>query len=184
MAKAIGMRLSKGVSHPADSKFFGDPTIPGAWANDFDGDTIFLAQIRLDEVAAFDSDGVLPHTGYFYVFLDTCEGEYDLIPIVRYFDGEPDTIVEGFNASVDAFERYTEPIGISFFESEVDADGCKLLGVPADWNYEEEAPHLLMQVDHMDETLDFLPQLDGFTYLFFGEDVTGFADVQICQEYS
>lgn len=184
MAKAIGMRLSKGAVEPDASKFFGDPTIPGAWRDDFHEDVMFLAQIRLEEIAPFDSEGVLPHTGYLYVFLDTREGEYDLVPIVRYFDGEPDTIVEDFNASVVEYERYVEPLGISFFESEVDADGCKLLGVPSDWNYEEEPPHLLLQIDHMDETLGFLPQLDGFTYLFFGEDVTGFSDVQICQEYS
>jgi hypothetical protein len=41
-----------------------------------------------------------------------------------------------------------------------------------------------MQIDHLDETLSFLSHLDGFTYLFFGEDLEQFTDVQIMQEFS
>ena len=184
MAKAIGMRLHTAPVSPTDSRFFGDPTIPEAWSNDFDEDVMFFCQIRLADLAELDTEGVFPHTGYLYIFLDTRNGDYELEPIVRYYAGEPDTIIDGFNEAVEEYEQYNHAIGITFCESEIDADGCRLLGIPSDWNYAEEPPHLLMQIDHLDETLSFLSHLDGFTYLFFGEDLEQFTDVQIMQEFS
>jgi hypothetical protein len=184
MATAIGMTLTKKQVEPDASKFFGDPLLPDGWAEDIDENTIFLCQIRLSEIAKLDTEHVLPHTGYLYIFLDTYEGEYALRPLVRYFDGEPCVIVEGFNEMVADYEAYNEDIAITFSTVEEDAEGVKLLGSPADWNYEEEAPRLLLQIDHFDDVLHFLPQLDGFTYLCLGEDTTSFTDVYIHQEYS
>ncbi|MBQ4066753.1 MAG: hypothetical protein IJD22_03810, partial [Clostridia bacterium] len=49
------------------SKFFGTPTIPKEWAEDFDDDEMFFCQIRLSDIAELDTDNRLPHSGYLYV---------------------------------------------------------------------------------------------------------------------
>ena len=50
------------------SKFFGTPTVPLAWEGDFYEDEIFLCQINLADIAKFDRENSLPHTGYLYIF--------------------------------------------------------------------------------------------------------------------
>ncbi len=184
MAKAIKLKPYEGPVDVLASRFFGDPVLPEAWLEELTEDVFFFCQIALSDLAEWDLDGVFPHSGYLYIFLDTSEGEYSLKPIVRYLDGEPDIVVGEFNKVVVGFEEYTQVIGITFEACEIDEDCTRLLGLPSDWNYEEESPHLLLQIDHMDEGIDFLPHLDGFTYLFFGKDLETFSDVQIYQEYS
>lgn len=52
------------------SKFFGDPVVPYGWQEIFSDDVIFFAPIKFSDIALLDTENKLPHTGYFYLFLD------------------------------------------------------------------------------------------------------------------
>lgn len=168
----------------AASKFFGSPAIPNEWVDDFDEDVIFFCQIRLADIAAFDKENKLPHTGYLYIFLDTYEGAYALQPIVRYYGGEPNTVLEDFNLEVTDYERFNEAWLMEFEETDDEEICTRLFGVPSDWNYEDEPPKLLMQYDPLDNDMDFLDYLDGFIYFFFGEDEKDLRSVYLKEEYT
>lgn len=182
---AIGMRLkpSEAPLSPERSKFFGSPTMPIEWGDDFYDDTMFFCQINLEELAPFDTAGFFKKDGFLYVFFDTEGGEYSLLPIIRYSNC-PTAIFDGFNSEVVGFEQYTNEVEIEFYETDDYADGMRLLGYPTAWQYGEEAPRLLMQIDHLDAGLGFLDHLDGYTYLALGDDVDGFSDVTLIQDYS
>lgn len=72
MSRAIGMRVRRAeiTDDPGVSKFFGDPTVPNAWCDNWPDDVIFFCQLRLDDIAALDKEDRLPHKGYLYIFLD------------------------------------------------------------------------------------------------------------------
>lgn len=185
MSNAIGITVRKAEENddPAAGKFFGAPTLPMKWVDTFDEDEIFFCQIRLADIAALDKEHRLPHTGYLYVFLRTEAGPYRLQADVRYYDGEPDTVVEGFNAATD-YARFAEAWLMKFAAAEETDDGIKLFGVPADWSYAEDPPPLLMQYDPLASKMGFLDHLDGYVYLFFGEDTADFNKVTLMVEYS
>ena len=183
---AIGIRVKKvqGEYNLGVSKFFGTPTIPSEWTNVFFDDEIFFCQIRLSDIEEFDKENELPHTGYLYVFLHTENGDRNLEADVRCYDGQPTVAFDGFNESVEGYEHFNEPYLMEFFETDVDADCTRLLGMPSDWNYEEPAPKLLLQFDPLDSDMGFLNHLDGFVYFFFGEDEKDFKSVTVWEEYS
>ncbi len=166
------------------SKFFGTPTIPRAWVEEFDEDEIFFCQIRLADIRALDPENRLPHTGYLYIFLHTEHGNWRLRADVRYYDGEPDMALEDFNEAVEGYERYNEAWLMAFGKTEESEICTRLFGVPCDWNYGEEPPKLLMQYDPLDNEMGFLNSLDGFVYLFFGEDDRHFDQVTLHEEYT
>ena len=184
MAIGIKLRAQAAEYSPEESHFFGAPLIPSAWCNDFYDDTMFFCQIRLSDLSELDSENRFSHRGYLYVFLDTSNGKYSLSPIVRYFDGEPDVVIDDFNDAVCGYEQFTQALSVEFSLVDDDFDGMKLLGVPSDWNYETKSPELLMQIDHFDEVLSFHEEIDGFTYLFFGRDTVNFTDVSLHCEHS
>ncbi len=186
MSKAIGVRVRKpeGEYDLGVSKFFGTPTIPEAWEEDFSDTTLFFCQLRLADVAAWDKENRLPHTGYLYVFLDTADGERSLRPQVRYYAGQPRLALEEFNAITTGYEQYTQAWVMEFYPVEEDAACTRLLGEPSDWPYDEAPPSLLMQFDPLDSEMGFLDSLDGFIYLFFGENERDFAAVTLHTEYS
>ena len=177
------LKRSDGPLPPERSKCFGSPTMPLSWSDDFYDGTMFFCQINLSELAPFDTDGFFKRDGFLYVLFDTDGGEYDLLPIVRYSDS-PDAVFTDFNESVPGFEQYTEEIEISFCECDDYTDGMRLLGYPTAWHYGEDAPRLLMQIDHLDGELRFLDHLDGYTLLTLGDDTEGFSDVSIIQDFS
>lgn len=183
---AIGMTLKKGDgSHDLGaSKFFGVPTIPGAWQAELDEDLMFLAQIRLEDIAELDKDNVLPHTGYLYFFVGSGAhlGE-EAEAVVLYSPDDPDTAVGEFN---DAFEiaGTAQDWLITFEEVDDSEDGHKLLGDPSGWAY-EDAPKLLLQYDPLaTEGLAFMDSVDGFGFFFFGEDPEDFDAVTFQTERS
>lgn len=186
MSKAIKITANKApeVYDLGASKFFGTPTVPQIWEDDFCDDEIFFCQIRLSDTATLDTENKLPHTGYLYVFLHTEDGSCRLRPDVRYYNGEPETALEDFNVAVEGYERFTEAWLMEFASVDRDYDGTKLFGVPSDWNYEDEPPELLMQYDPLDSGTGFLDSLDGYLYLFFGKDVADFSDIVLKEEYS
>lgn len=185
-AMAIGIKVTKTPERYdlGASKFFGTPTVPLAWAEDFCEDEIFFCQIRLADIAALDPQNLLPHTGYLYVFLHTEDGNWCLRADVRYHDGEPELALEEFNSAVPGYERYEEAWLMEFLPVEDHADCNRLLGVPSDWNYEEQPPKLLLQYDPLDSEMDFLDAMDGFVYLFFGADDRDFSSVTLHAEYT
>ena len=186
MNYAIGISLfsNEGDFDPEASHFFGDPLIPEGWVDDFDEDTIFFCQIRLADIEAYDNDHILPHDGYLYVFLDTANGKYAYRPIVRYYNGQPNVVLDEFNEAVEGYEQFSKPLSCTFSTIEPDAYAMKLLGIPSDWNYADEPPQLLMEIDHLDDTLCFHDEIDGVSYLFFGKDHTTFRDVTMHCEHS
>lgn len=183
---AIGIKLKKARRgfDPAASKFFGAPTVPLAWEDSFYDEELFLCQIRLADLAKYDTEGRLPHEGYLYIFLDTSEGEYSLSADVRYYDGEPELLIDDFNAGVEGYECFTDTYLMEFYMVTDDADCTRLFGTPSDWNYEEEPPRLLMQYDPLDDDTGFLSHLDGFVYLAFGEDECDLGAVTVIEVYS
>ena len=152
------------------SHFFGPVEMPEAWLDDFSSETIFFALICLDELKGFNLGGKLPDKGYLYIFLDLSQSEYQMRPIVRYSEVAPTHIVDDFNdlLSLEGHPELTKKMGMRFESVEADAEGHKLLGVPCDWNYPSNPKPLLLTISHLEEDLGFLPQLDGFTYIFFG----------------
>ncbi len=186
MAYAVSIELRKSCKQDnlGVSKCFGTPTIPRAWLDDFDEDEIFFCQIRLADLATFDSEHKLPHTGYLYIFLHTADGYYHLQPDVRYYDGEPDTAVEDFNAIVCGYERFVQSFVMTFKRVDEAYDGTKLFGVPSDRHEADDPSPLLMQYDPLDNDTGFLDSLDGYLYLFFGEDATDFTGITLKEAYS
>lgn len=183
---AIGIKVKKAEANYdlGASKFFGTPTLPMEWEDDFYDDEIFLCQIRLADIAHLDAENKLPHTGYLYVFIYTGDGKYHLSADVRYFDGEPTLAIDDFNAEVDGYERFNEAYLMEFYPVEEDADCTRLLGVPCDWNYEDEPKKMLMQFDPCDSEMGFLDEIDGFLYFFFGKDTKDFSKIQLWEEYT
>ena len=186
MADAIRIKVKKAPKKYdlGASKFFGTPTVPLAWDGDFYDDEIFFCQIRLSDIAELDKEGRLPHKGYLYVFLHTEDGHYDLHPDVRYSPNEPELAIDDFNLEVEEYERFTEA-WLMEFEAADESECCtRLFGVPSDWNYEDEPPKLLMQYDPLDNDMDFLDFLDGFVYLFFGDDGNDLGAITLKEEYT
>ena len=186
MSNSIKIKLTKAHDgyELGASKLFGTPTVPLAWQDDFYDDEIFFCQIRLSDIAELDREGRLPKDGYLYVFLHTEGGEYDLRADVRYFDGEPELAIDDFNSAVEGYEKYNSAYLMEFFAAEDDHDGTKLFDTPSDWNYEDEPPQMLLQYDPLDNDTGFLDFLDGYVYLFFGEDENNFGGVTLHAEYS
>ncbi len=183
-AVSVTLRKCCETDDPGVSKFFGTPTIPHAWLETFDDDELFFCQLRLSELAAFDTDNRLPHTGYMYVFLRTADGPYHLLPDVRYYDGEPDTAVDDFNTVVCGYERFTQGFAMTFERVDDAHDGTKLFGVPNGWQDAGDPPSLLLQYDPLDNDTGFLDSLDGYLRLFFGDDATDFDSITLKEDYS
>ena len=166
------------------SKFFGVPTVPQAWQDDFYDDEIFFCQIRLSDLAELDTENKLPHSGYLYVFLHTEDSKYRLRADVRYYAGEPDMALDGFNEAVEEYEQFCYAWLMEFGETDGDEICTKLFGAPSDWNYADEPPKMLMQYDPLDNDMGFLDSLDGFVYLFFGENEKDLSAVTLWEEYT
>lgn len=166
------------------SKFLGKPVLPGDWANEFPETVLFFLQINLEEIKDLDKDNLLPHTGYLYFFLDTAEGEYDMKPIVRYFDGIPDAVFDDFNSMVPDYSQYTDEYLVEFEEVDDDEVCTRLFGNPSDWNYEDEPPKLLLQFDPLDG-LGIFEYIDGLLYFFFDKkNPQNFKKVTLMEEFS
>ena len=188
MAKAIGMKLRKaqGETDADRSIFFGDPAIPTWMEAEIAADEVFLAQIRLSDIALLDTEHILPHEGWLYFFLKAEDGSAwsPKQAVVRYSKDAPTVIIDGFNADSLSPKGLNSPYLVEFALVDADSDGMKLLGEPYDWNYEETPPRLLLQYDPLDSPAPFLSEMDGVAYFFFGEDKEGFADVVWHAEYS
>ncbi len=186
--KAIGLRfVPYDEKKHAKSHFLGAPLAIPAMQDAFEDTVFFLGMIHLPETAKFDKEGLLPHEGYLYFFLDSADTTRKMKPIVRYVKEEPNLIIDDFNArpELEGIHGIQVPHGIEFEEVDADSDGCKLLGIPCDWNYQNPPKdRLLLSINHYDEELDFCPELDGYTYIFFGPKGKEFDGAYGFYEYS
>ncbi len=166
---AIGIKIHKpkGEYDLGASKFFGAPVLPAGWLDKFSDDVIFFAQIRLSDIAEFDTENKLPHTGYLYLFLDA-EMMYEYQAMAYYYDGEPNVVIDDFNEVEPRFAHLNEDWLISFEPADDAADGIRLFGVPSS-GYETDE-ELLLQFDPLAENTKFLDHIDGYAYFFFGKD--------------
>ena len=186
---AIGMKLKKAnESSKLDvSKFFGIPTLPLSIIDELSSDAIFIAQIKLEDIIPFDIDNKLPHVGFLYFFMESeDDSPYSYKKaVVLYSNEEPEVAISDFNQNSPISEGLNEDYIIEFFKADDSYEGNKLLGVPADWNYQDEPRELLLQYDPLDtEDLEFFSCLDGYIYFFFKDEKRKFNEVEIQLEYS
>ena len=183
---AIRLKVKKAVGDYdlGASKFLGSPTLPKRLVNAFNDQTIFLLQLRLSDLKELDEENLLPHEGYLYIFLDVSNSEYSLKPIVKYTKSVPTHCLNGFNDIVDGYEQYSDDYLIEFEKCDDCEQGNKLFGKPCDWPYLEEAKPLLLQFDPLASEMGIFSHLDGYIYLFFGQDKKAFKDVSIVMDIS
>ncbi|MCR4561763.1 MAG: DUF1963 domain-containing protein [Bacilli bacterium] len=186
MSKAIGLRfVPYDETKHIKCHFFGNPVLPKDINPNFDDSVMFLGMIDLKEIGYLHDGDMLPLDGYLYFFLDTSGSCYKLKPILLYSKNEPTVVIDDFNLGLDEgqYKGISIPRGIEFYEVEENADCCKLLGTPYDWNYEEEPKPLLLSLNHFDEGLNFLSFIDGYTYIFFGEKGKELSEATLFGEY-
>lgn len=184
MAIRLKVRKAEGDYDLGASKFLGSPVLPEGMENEFNDTTIFLLQLRLEDIKDLDKENLLPHEGYLYIFLDTANSEYSLIPIVKYVEEEPTQCIGQFNEVVDGYEQYVDDYLIEFEFCDDYETGHKLFGTPNDWNYADEPRQLLFQFDPLDGEMGIFNHLDGLLYFFFGGDRGDFESVTLMEEIS
>ena len=181
----LKVKKAEGKHDLGTSKFLGRPTLPKGLAEEFDSSVLFFLQINLEEIKDLDKENLLPHTGYLYFFIDTSDDVYDLKPIVKYFDGIPEEVIDDFNSVVPGYEEYQDEYLVEFELSNEDSSGTKLFGYPSDWNYSDEPNQLLLQFDPLDSEMGIFDMLDGYLYFFFDHDnPLDFDKVILMEEYS
>ncbi len=169
MSKAIKITLTKaeGEHDLAASKLFGAPVLPEGWQDEMSDEVIFFGQIRLSDIAPFDPENRLPHTGYLYLFLDT--EIYPYTAMIEYHDCEPRLVIDNFNELEERFAHLNKDFLMTFEEADEDYDGTKLFGVPSSEPADLDDYELLLQFDPLDNETGFLSEIDGYAYFFFGK---------------
>ncbi len=172
----MAIRITTEPTHDdlfGQSHFWGFPDLPlgmsypccGEADEEGREDTLtFICQIRLEEIAALDPEGLLPHKGMLYFFAD-----------IDYFLGDDEGDCEGMGAwpkesfrvlyAPDCSDLHTHEVyyedgspatlpveRITFSEVEEKADGQKLLGRPYfdEVEWECEGMLSLLQLDEED----------------------------------
>ena len=169
------------TTHPTDdalfgqSKWWGEPDMPEtleypeALVTE-DGDSwqdplTFVCQIRLEDIAALDPEGLLPHEGmlYFFAALDYFLGDIDAPSYPGMGQWQPQYFRVFYAPSCEALHTHhvltadgtpanLPAEAISFAASDADADGLRLLGLPYIEEVREAMPGMLslLQVDEDD----------------------------------
>lgn len=154
----IGIKVEKahGEYDPGTSKFFGSPTMPEEWLSDetIGDDDFFFCQLKLSEFKAFDKDNILPaKSGFIYFFLS--ETENGLKPNVQYFEKEPETLIDDFNAGFDSLGDIETEFSIDYFETKETTDGTGIL-------VSDKDEIILLQYDPLDDGMpEFLAETEN-----------------------
>lgn len=153
---------------PAGSRFYGAPYVPAFLADKYVDDFIFLAQIRLADIAALDPDEILPHEGYLYLFIDAeMYPDESLYAFCEYTTEEPDTLLRGFNARSPIPEGLTTAFPVGFTKVAGNADCTRMGGIPSG---DAEVGTLLLQYRPEDFDVPFLRDKNIYLYLSFDKD--------------
>ena len=156
------------------SKFFGMPCLPESMQPDpYPDDGVFFAQIRCEDIRDLDPEGRLPHEGYLYFFLDAEMYPSDqLHMMVDHRLEEPEYVIDDYNENCN-IKGLTDTYVITFEKVDAGYEGTKLLGYPSnDVDDSGDRTGLLLQYDPLDFDVPFLSTLDGYAFVFFGEDET------------
>ncbi|MBR6769690.1 MAG: DUF1963 domain-containing protein [Lachnospiraceae bacterium] len=153
------------------SKFFGMPCLPECIQDPYPDDGVFFAQIRCEDIKDLDDECRLPHEGYLYFFLDAEMYPSDqLYMMVDYSLEEPKYVIEDYNEACN-IKGLTDTYMITFEKADAGYNGTKLLGYPSnDVDDSDDRTGLLLQYDPQEFDVPFLATLDGYAFVFFGED--------------
>jgi len=158
------------------SKWWGEPDMPEEldWpevtVNDDEGDTYndpltFVCQIRCEDIAALDPEGLLPHEGmlYFFAALDYFLGDIDTPAYPGMGQWIPEHYQVLYSSTCDDLHTHhtcypdgtpaTKPAeAITFSPSNEADDGLRLLGYPYIEEVREAMPGMLslLQIDEDD----------------------------------
>lgn len=174
---AIRIDLAKTVKPLfCESKWWGDPDMPADMEypmmkveGDEDYPLTFICQIRCEDIAALDPEGLLPHDGmlYFFAAVDEYAG-YDSPVHLGIGEWPKGSVVVKYTKSInmETFQSFImvddddqpvtdEALEMSFSSCDDQADGIKLLGIPFFEEVREQYPDCanLLQIDG-DETAD------------------------------
>ena len=154
------------------SKFFGMPCLPESMQPDpYPDDGVFFAQIRCADIKDLDPECRLPHEGYLYFFLDAeMYPSNDLYMMVDHSPEEPKVVIDDYNECCN-IKGLTDTYVITFEKVDAEYEGTKLLGYPSnDVDDSDDRTGLLLQYDPLDFDVPFLSTLDGYAFVFFGDD--------------
>ena len=151
----IKVEKAHGEYDPGTSKFFGSPTMPEEWLSDdtIGEDDFFFCQLKLSEFKAYDKDDIIPaKSGFIYFFLSETEDGFR--PNVQYFEGEPETLIDDFNAGFDFLGDVETEYSIDYFETDNTNDGTGIL-------VSDNDEIILLQYDPLDDEMpDFLAETE------------------------
>ena len=172
---AIAMKVRK--AEPGEkidescSKFFGMPCLPESMKEPYPDDGVFFAQIRCEDIKDLDPDCRLPHEGYLYFFLDAeMYPSNDLYMMVDHVTDELKYVIDDYNENCN-IKGLTDTYVITFEKVDAGYEGTKLLGYPSnDVDDSDDRAGLLLQYDPLDFDVPFLETLDGYAFVFFGEN--------------
>ena len=153
------------------SKFFGRPCLPESMGEPYPDDGVFFAQIRCSDIKDLDPECRLPHEGYLYFFLDAeMYPSNDLYMMVDHTTDELKVVIDDYNECCN-IKGLTDTYVITFEKVDAGYEGTKLLGYPSnDVDDSDDRSGLLLQYDPLDFDVPFLSTLDGYAFVFFGED--------------
>ena len=156
----IGIKTEKahGEYDPGTSKFFGSPTMPEEWLSDgtIGDNDFFFCQLKLAEFKAYDKEALLPDKGFIYFFLSEENGKF--IPNIQYYEKEPDTLIDDFNAGFEDSGDLEAEFSIDYFETEKTTDGTGILIADND-------NIVLLQYDPLDDDMpEFLAETEKIGY--------------------
>ncbi|MBQ9710195.1 MAG: DUF1963 domain-containing protein [Clostridia bacterium] len=153
------------------SKFFGRPCLPESMEEPYPDDGVFFAQIRCEDIKDLDPENRLPHEGYLYFFLDAeMYPSNDLYMMVDYTTEELAYVIDDYNDECN-IKGLTDTYVITFEKADAGYEGTKLLGCPSnDVDDSGDRTGLLLQYDPLDFDVPFLSTLDGYAYVFFGDN--------------
>ncbi len=189
------------------SKFLGNPDVwegfewPAITLDEELYDLTFMAQINCADMAAYDAEGLLPHTGMLYFFYDLDEMPWQPTNLnaarVIYYNGDLTRLHEmvlidenGENIAFSEQQIVFESVEPGFLSEEEPSH--LLLGVPSlDYGvfYDEIADwQMLLQIDSFDIEDTIISFTDDGVLCFYIEPeklkALDFSDVRIMQIYS
>ncbi len=155
------------------SKFFGKPCLPESLKDDpYPDDGVFFVQINCAELKDLDPENRLPHEGYLYFFLDAeMYPGNDLYMYIHHCLEEPKYVIDDYNLNSPIPEGLNDAYIITFEKVDAGYEGTKLLGYPSN-NVDDNNDRngLLLQYDPLEFDVPFLATLDGYAFVFFGDN--------------